>query len=177
MEIARCSNVRHPQLTGAGKFDFRHFLLVWSIFAATAISSWASTSTVCGQEVFDPASVSTDDGSGDSWNLDHWVVEVLILTVGVIITTTVVFSMVYPFLLGRWFWPLNAYGISLAVIVTCSCVIAALLFWEDLLEKIPAPIRWVQKYGGLMVLALGWLFAIALIALVCRSDRGRVATR
>ena len=152
-------------------------LVLLLIFATFTCFPWIGGSNALAQEVFDAGGGGDDSVSSSGWGFDDWPVEVILLATGIIVVTIIVFSVIYQALLHRWYWPLNAYGISLFLIVTSACVWAAFLFWEDLLDKIPAPIRWVQKYGGVMILAVGWMLACSIILLLCRSNRGRVATR
>ncbi|MFV1965612.1 MAG: hypothetical protein ACC628_09340 [Pirellulaceae bacterium] len=97
--------------------------------------------------------------SGVSWNV--WYIEAAITAVCFLFISVFCFYVIYQMLLRRFWWPKSAYGVTAAMILVATVIVASALFWEDLIGTGSFVQRWWKP--GVLWLVSG-MTAILLMA-------------
>ena len=149
-------------------------VLAFGLLLADAGFSWGGDASLLAQRNPFPTAGPT---TGGSWFTMHsWLTKVALLVVALFAALLFFFLVVFRWLLNKRkpVWPLTAYGVCMALVLTVVFGVALFLFWDDLVFGSKAPPKpWYEVWGGRACVGVGWLIVDAIVLSVFRSPHSR----
>lgn len=170
-----------PMQDGCGRARFLSLAMVvlaLGLLLADAGFSWGGDASLLAQRNPFP---TTGPTTGGSWFTMHsWLTKVALLVVALFAALLFFFLVVFRWLLTKRnrMWPLTAYGVCMALVLTVVFGVGLFLFWDDLVFGSKAPPKpWYEVWGGRAGVGLACLIVDSIVMSVFRSPHARRAAK
>ncbi len=117
----------------------------------------------------------TGGGQPGLFDFGGWPVKAALVFLAFLAAMLFVFLVVFPALLrkSRPWWPLSAYGLCMAIVLTVTFGVGLALFWNRLVIDATGPKLWLNVLGLRCLVIVAWLFVVCIVLAVFRSPHAR----